>query len=87
MSISLVTLLSITDTVCINAEPYDWVERRATVFFTNRSTGETFWLPLNAVSNQYFDEGYEFHLPNSEKTVWIEFYTHTIISPELLETL
>lgn len=87
-NITLSSLLNLAGSVAINSEPHKYhseVFEKDQVHFENRNTSEVFWLYLNQNPLQYLNGEFEFKVPYTDQTVWIEFFEHNLITPENLQ--
>lgn len=79
----LLRLLEIANFCAINSESHTWdIKPNNTVVFINTNTHEQVVLPLHQQAIQHQECEYEFQLPETNKTIWIAFYSLVPITPD-----
>jgi len=81
---SLEELLNVANCVSANSEPLTWETKHTRVFFTNTNNGEMFYLYLHQEPFSYSNGNYYFNLFESQRTIELQFFTLTLITPESL---
>lgn len=84
MKITLAELINIANSATHNSEPCTWYSDSFKVNFENANNGDNFWLFINQEALQYVEDAYEFILPETSKSIWLQFYKHVAIEPKAL---
>ncbi len=84
MKITLAELINIANSATHNSEPCTWYSDSFKVNFENANNGDNFWLFINQEALQHTENAYEFTLPETNKTIWLQFYKHIVITPKVL---
>ena len=84
MKITLAELINIANSATHNSEPCTWYSDSFKVNFENTNDSSSFWLFINQEALQHTENAYEFTLPETNKTIWLQFYKHIVITPKVL---
>lgn len=84
MKITLAELINIANSATHNSEPCTWYSDSFKVNFESTNDSSSFWLFINQEALQHTKNAYEFTLPETNKTIWLQFYKHIVITPKVL---